>query len=517
MVMQAQEIQAQRWRDYLAYEQYERERNEPAPYRSCEELIDYTAIQERAIRLLEAHEAKPKVEIKQEYQDNARTALFEALTASGHLSRIELGGTLDEINTQVLNRLLNGYDYDLPDHELKRRFQEICEELVIQEVQLQIANGMLPPDTEVATESTYVVGMSDDAAKKIGYRPYNRKGMTRSTGLRMHEDGTVTRVIEQVSYSNSSAEDSISRLSHEGIIVNREHAADIDLLGHQLVYSRHDLAEGVIGLQRRIDAYQGADVRFGEVPDEATPTYETIRAVSKEREELVEQFIDRLAKWEEVLDESLRKGEIDRAQWTKLYGREVRDIVRAICVLQPAYTESALGEAVVKEYYAANELLMSGDASGAADMIDSVASQEQSIVFCGGEVSAIEVGQGVNGQTQELLELGTKKWCKCPFCQADVFMDPCADNVDCWSCEASVRGGKVVSTGKGRQRESAMKNAERQDQELPGRKKRSFVSLEDYDIKEQIIIGGTRKTAVHKETGMELTEEQTKELLVLAA
>ena len=183
-------IEAHEWRQFLLRRENPeiRQHEAPPPYRAAMEFIDYEAIERRATVLIEAHEAGPKLEIKQEYDDNARTALFEALTASGHLSRVELQGTLEEVNAQVLNRLLNGYDFTLPDHELKRRFKEICEELVVQDVHQQITLGILPADTEVATESAYVVGMSDEAARKAGYRSYNRKGMTRATGLILHDE-----------------------------------------------------------------------------------------------------------------------------------------------------------------------------------------------------------------------------------------------------------------------------------------------------------------------------------------
>lgn len=380
---------------------------------------------------------------------------------------------------------------------------------------MQIASGQLPPDTEVGTESAYVVGMSDEAARNIGYRSYNRKGMTRSTGLRMNADGSVTRVIEQVSYSNSSAHESILRLHTEGITINREHEVDIDLLGHQLIYSLSDMADGVIGLQRRIDAYQGAGVRFGEVPTETTADYDTLRVQSELKEAMVGQFIDRLADFEKSLDVALYNNEITRQQWSDRYLQEVRDIVRTICVLMPEYTKDALGEAVVKDYQKAHDLMASGDSSGAAAAVSGASSNEQAVTICGGSAGAGEapsVGQAPGNTMQQRLEQAAgKQWCKCPFCKVAVYIDPCAKDIDCWSCEASVRDGRITSKGNGgkKRTESASVTSETQSQSP----KKASEKLAGFILRDQIVLGGTKQIAIHEASGQELDEEQTKALL----
>ena len=408
-------LNEERFLDFQNWSAEQQKNNELPPYRLANEFIDYALIENQARQLIESFQPRPKSELKQEYRDNARTAIFEALTASGHISEIEITGTLEEVNKQVLDRLLNGYyDPGLPEHEKKRRFREICEELIIQEVQRRILAGELPPDTEIASESTYVLGMSDEAAMQIGYRPYNKKGMTRSTGLLVHPEDKVTRVIEQVSYSNSSAHESIQRLHGEGISVDRTEKADIDLLGAQTIYSRSDLAEGVIGIQRRIDAFQGASVRFGEEINEHLPTYENIREVSRERESKVEMFIDSLAEWEAVLDKSLEAGEITRQQWAQLYMKEVRDIVRSICVLEPSYTKDAFGEAVVADYQAANNSMRYGNTTKAAAIVSGASGREQAIVLCGNSISTSSEftdSPSNNANTvKQKLDMAKEKW-----------------------------------------------------------------------------------------------------------
>ena len=410
-------IAQRREREYFNWQRYEAEMTPEvasfeAPYKLALEIlgIEPSVIQQRAAELIEAHDRKPTAEWQTEYEANARTAIFEALTASGHLSRIEFEGHPDEVNQAMLERWLNGMQPDLPDHELKRRFQEICEELIIQEVQSRVLSGELPPDVEIATESTYVTGLSNEAAEKIGYRWRNKKGMTRATSFIAHKDGKIKRVVEQISYSNSSAHDSILRRHQEGIAMPRAEAADVDLLGAPLLYSRSDMTEGVVGVQRRIDAFSGESIRFGEQPQETTPTYEQLREVSAVREAQVESFVGRLAGLERTLDAALLAGEITRQEHSRRYMAEVRVIVRAICVLQPEYAEAALGEAVVEDFWRAHARMMVGDDSGAAEIVAAAADREQEITVCGMSIGPEEQAAGDPDGLRALLKDTKENW-----------------------------------------------------------------------------------------------------------
>ena len=102
---------------------------------AADEFVNRQEIEAEAWQLIKQRDKLQHGKFKlQERQDNARTALMEALTASGHLSPVEIHGRLEEINAQVLKRLLNGWVESLPDHEKDRRFAELCNELIIQRV-----------------------------------------------------------------------------------------------------------------------------------------------------------------------------------------------------------------------------------------------------------------------------------------------------------------------------------------------------------------------------------------------
>ncbi len=465
--------QEQRYITYEAAHAHEKQSFvEKAPYKAAAEYIDYEAIIQRAVALIEAHQGKEKAELKQEYHDNAATAIFEAITASGHLSEIRITGTPDEVNQQVLDRLLNGYDLSLPTHELKRRFQEIVEELVWQETQMQILTGFLPPDTLIITESPYVTGMSDEMARSLGYRSYNKKGMNRSTSLDLQkngtvlsQDGTITRGIDQISYSNSSAEEVVERRAQEGIAIPLGDKPDVAVLGNHLVTTLHDMPEGIIDFQRRVDTFKGANVRFGEIPDETTPTYENLRRVSKEREAVMGQFVDRLAKCEELLDQRLAAREINRALWSKLYMKELHDIVQEICVFRPEYTEVAFGKDVVEDYQKAHELMLAGDYGGAGGIVDNASSREQSMVICGDEYKSEQPSNAEESTTTQRLRMTKEQWvwvegyCRTKHCAGNVKKTKVGPCDVCVTCQDHYDNKRDPETEYKRQKLQAAKQA----------------------------------------------------------
>jgi hypothetical protein len=478
-----------------------------APYRlACEALgIDHDEIKRRAGELIENHDFKPKTEWVGEYEDNARTVLFEILAESGHLSLVEFRDTPEEMNRKTLERWLNGVNPDLPDHEQKRRFNEVCEELIIQEVQARILAQELPPDTQIATESTYITGMSDKEATRLGYRYQNKKGMLRSTGFILHDDGTVTRRVEQVSYSNSSAHDSIQRRHEEGISIPRYDEADVDLLGAPLLFSLTDMQEGVIGIQRRIDAFAGEGARFGVTPTETTPTYESLREVSAQRESHVESFVQQLADWERELDKQLAAGEITQPQHDALYMKEVRSIIRAICVLQPEYTKDALGEKVVNAYQEANRKMMAGDSDGAADIIGDVSNMEADIAACGlfesvsqggpvGDTDQVLRNKLRNAKENWVWKNGTCRVDSCPTRPRRVKVGPCAV---CVSCQDHFDRGRspweVYADAHKRERELQMLVASEQVKAASEREIK-------YRFEEQVGIGHATVYAYHNDT-----------------
>ena len=380
-------------------------------FANANEIINYAAIETQARLLIENHAAPEKKITDQEYEDNARTAIFEAITRSGHLSRIEFDGDVEDVHQQIMTRLLNGYDISLPPPELDRRFREICEELSTQEIIRMVVRGEIDDDAQVDTLSDFAHSLGSQA-NSYGYRAENRKGMGRSTWVEKTVDGSYRRVLEQVSRSNSNAYESAQMLHQEGVAITRKGEIDADVLGTQIVSFHREAERGAVGVLRRLDAFAGPNIMYGEPKQGDTVSYEDLRQVSAERERRVEGFVSGLAHHEAVLDQALKRGEITQHQWEKKYRQEVTAIVRSICIIDPSYTEAALGKQVEAAYRRAHDQYVGGDTGGAEATAIAVASSENSIVICGGS----DVKQGVNndtdptrGRIKELLD-ESKKW-----------------------------------------------------------------------------------------------------------
>ena len=383
----------------------------PERFVTDELLLDQAQIEAQARWLIENRDLQPEVAVqRQEYQDNARTALMEALTATGHLSRVELSGSLEEINQQVMRRLLNGWDDALPEHEQKRRFAEVCEELVIQNVHNGIVAGLLSPDTAVGVISDCpVVEMPG-----IGYRYSNKKGMVRSTHLQYNTDGTYTRVIEQVSRSNSGAETSHRFLASCNIPVDTTEPADIATLRAPFIYTTQDFIDGVVDVQRRLDYYAGNGMRYGErVTDNIDLVdYHLLREESHRREDEIECYVDDLARLEAYLDKLINSGEIRRHQALQLFQEDVDRILSAICTLSPEYTEATFGAAAVPLFNEAADMAMRGELEKAQALIEANGHMKSTITFCGMSFS-IEEAQKMGMPVSEygdLVEKGKQNW-----------------------------------------------------------------------------------------------------------
>jgi hypothetical protein len=256
-------------------------------------------IADEAWQLIDQRERVSKADTpEREYRDNARTALMEALTASGHLSVVEIEGTLEEINTQILRRLLNGWDESLPHYELSRRFAEICNELFIQKTHRAIVKGSLPPDTEVLEVSDHPEPL---LGAQLGYRDANRKGMVRSTGLRNNGNGQYTRVIEQVSRSNSHDGSTRSFFASCGVPLRQDIPVDLAALERPTIYTRRDYVDGVVDVQRSLDWHAsqraGEYVLYGDTGEriDRHPAYENLRYESVGREKQIEFYTGKLA------------------------------------------------------------------------------------------------------------------------------------------------------------------------------------------------------------------------------
>lgn len=375
-------------------------------------LVDRQAVERQAQELIDARSSvETEYKTEQTYLNDARTLLFEALTASGHLSRIEIQGALSEIHSTMLRVLLNSYSEALPEHEKKRRFQEICEELTIQQVELKIAQGEISPSTEVATISDYIdeASLNVQAAQSIGYRPQNKKGMVRSSRLVINHDGTYTRVSEQISRSNADAKDTLLFFAENNITTRLGKQADVAVLSTQLI---HEYQEGVVGLQRRLDLHKGLNVRYGESAHEQQISYEDLRLVSAERERVAECYISKLAQFTQNLDTRLSKGDITRDQHQEMFKTEVHRILEAICVLKPEYARACFGEATEAGFVRASNLTAAGDYEAASREISHTRPLESTVTFCGMSITAEQAKSMGVDSTASLLQLGRENWNK---------------------------------------------------------------------------------------------------------
>ena len=389
----------------------------------ADEAINRVAIEARAHELIAKFEPSPKTLRENEAEDNARTALFEALTSSGHMSVVELEGELNDVHEQVMRRLLNSYFREgIAQHEKARNFAEICEELTVQATFEAICRGDMPPDTKVLTVSDFAHPLGDQADKH-GYRSANQKGMVRETMLGRH-DGKLVRVIKQVSRSNTYAPGTIDKLQRANLLLStRIGESDVKLLSTQLLSVRR----GAVEVVQLLDKLQhGVNIRFGEIVRSDTPSYDKLEEVSRRRESLVEEHVSEIAEYERALDNLYKDGKISLNEQSKLYVEAVRDHVRAICIQYPHYTKDALGYDVIDDYQSAHEQYEKGDSAGAAQIVRGVSSRESAIVICGSSSESPNQDpknpENRNDQTLEaILERQLQKdWKKlverCPIC-----------------------------------------------------------------------------------------------------
>ncbi|MDB5165962.1 MAG: hypothetical protein JWM37_34 [Candidatus Saccharibacteria bacterium] len=376
--------------------------------------FDREAIEFEAMALIENRQHAPEVPLApQERFDNARTALWEALTTSGHLSRVEIDGdSIEDINRQVLARLVNGFHAELPSHEYNRRYAELCNELVIQKTHLAIAAGTMDPEVAVLELSDFPTVLPDSVASRLGYRAKNLKGMVRSTHFERTSDGRYHRVIEQISRSNADGHSSRAFLAASGQHMPPPESDDLRVLSTPLHYSKRDYRDAVVDIQRRLDAYSGPGVRFGEPTyNPLHVEYEALREESEARETQVAYFAEKLAAYEKKLDDKLATGDISEDTRLYLYGQEVKKILAAICTLAPEYSSDCLGTEATYYIEQAALYAAAGDMERAAELADAAADAADTILFCGMEISKEEADRlGLNpDNTGNLIGEGKEK------------------------------------------------------------------------------------------------------------
>jgi hypothetical protein len=354
-------------------------------------FFDRGQIEAQAQELINNRESISEPEVSsQEYKDNARTAIMEALTASGHLSTVILEGRIEEIEAQLLGRLLNGWDESLPNPEKDRRFAEICNVIIGQKTRLAIIEGGLPENTAMLEVSDYPESL---AGKNLGYRDKNKKGMVRSSHLESKGEDQYRLVIEQASRSNGTSSSTFPFMDACGI--KRPvcfKADDLVTLETPLIYSRHDYADGVIDVLRHLDSHAGAGTLYGDIDDDTKAkhiSYSDLREESIRREAEIDNFTDNLAKSGEQLDELVKAGRLTLQESKNIFDLKIENILEAICTHEPSYAQAAFGDRAAPAFYEAAIFAARGRIDRAAQVLNSSYHLREKPVYCGGGSSSL--------------------------------------------------------------------------------------------------------------------------------
>lgn len=371
--------------------------------------------------------------VKQPYSgeqfDNAKTAIYEALTARGHLSHLEYEGSIEEVSAIMIQRVVNYLNLPLHPHERERALAELREMVLLKRTAQAMLDGKLSANVEVATESIFPVGLDDETANSLGYRASNRKGMLRTTSFDLLDDGKIRWKIDQLSYSDL------------GSAIWR-YGDDVSILNQPQFYDRSYMPDGIVDYAKALDFGQG-DKMYGARPDETTIAYDDLRGVSEYREEILKHFAEELADFEKQSPDD-EEG----------YLKKLQEIVRRICVQHPSYTRDALGEDVVDDYNLANQQYSRGDYDSAAQSVTNAAGREVTIVICGGSITSVSNEQAANMTESEVRALEQKLkedaeklvWvsgkCRVEGCPTDGKTTEVAQCSVCRGCQAIFDDGK---------------------------------------------------------------------------
>ena len=405
--------------------------------RLAKDLYDIDAMRDQARVLFETH-TRPEHKVwLDEPENNSRTALFEALTAKGHLSRVVFYDEVDEVNQLTLGRLLNGYSEGLPEWERNRRFDEIVEELTVQRVWADIQAGRLPGDTIVATISDYPEGTDDIEAWRMGYRNLNHKGMARTHHFETAVNGTWLRVQEQVSRSNSNDGSSQETLH----LVDPSYDSR-SILSNQVITSRRELPDGVVSLQKMLDRQAGEHIRYGEdsrITNPPLPDYDDLRNISMAREHQAYSQIHRLADWEREVDAKYQDGQITYEQKLAELKIERDKLIDEICILDPSYALDARGQEAAAHYENAAIAMASGnDVAGVQYLAEARRTADPlAAPVCGGDGLAKEnrLQDATNESIYQKAKMERRNWVwkkgvclveECPTRPSKTDVGPCS-------------------------------------------------------------------------------------------
>ncbi|MBX4197332.1 hypothetical protein KW801_02110 [Candidatus Saccharibacteria bacterium] len=413
------------------------------------ELYDHSSLEQMAWSLIESRQGLEHDHWQQEPEINARTAIFEELTAKGHLSRIEFDETPDVINGRTLQRLINGWSDSLPPWEKERRFLEIVEELISHRVWQDIKTGRLPEDAFVITISNFPDNAPAIEASQVGYGILNKKGMVRTTSFEND-----TRTVEQVSRSNSDDFSAMRFFSGNGLVLRK--VSSPGFLSSQIIASKADFPDGVVDIQRALDSFAGPNIIYGEDKsqiDLTVPDYDNLREVSWAREDQVESSIKKLADFERQLDIDYKQGLMSYNDKLSAINARRKELVNEICLLDPTYAKDARGEATVEHFEQAALAMAAGnDAAGIAHLESALSvADSRAGAVCGGNGLTTVVDNNQPTEAKRLFleaknERKNWKWKKgvclvkeCPTRPAKIKVGPCSV---CEKCQGLYDDGK---------------------------------------------------------------------------
>jgi len=361
------------------------------------EIYDRQELEAQAVRLIENRQQIEHDQWEREPEVNARSGLFEELTAKGHLSVIESEESVDETNQRTLRRLVNGWVNSLPDWEKERRLSEIVEELINHKVSADIQAGLLPTDAMVLTISNFPSEVPERAASGLGYGVLNAKGMVRSTSF---ENGV--RRLEQVSRSNSNDGSAEQFYMSNGFMIG---GGATRVLSSQIIATKRQFPNGVIDVQRALDALAGPGIIYGESrqqPGLNVPEYGDLREVSANREAQAEVQIKKLADYERQINIKYQVGQISYEDKLSAINRRRKELVNEICVLNPSYAHDARGQAAVIHFENAAMAMASGnDEAGYQHLQKALdASDPRAGAVCGGNGLTTESQNNVSAATR---------------------------------------------------------------------------------------------------------------------
>ncbi len=411
------------------------------------ELFDKPVLEEKARRLIQERRAIEHDRWEQEPEINARTAIFEELTAKGHLSRVEFDEPPELTNERTLRRLVNGWSDNLPGWEMKRRFHEIVEELTIHEVWQRIQTGELPSDSIVITISDFPETCDDNLAPRIGYRALNKKGM-----VRVSDFVSGVRTVEQVSRSQSNDDSSERFFGSHGFVVG---SSSESILSNQLIATKRQFEDGVVDVQRALDSLAGPNVLYGERDNQDTmlPSYAELRQESADREEQAQCFIKKLADFEKELNLDYKSGKISYRQKSQAISARREELINQIILLRPSYAKDARGETAAEHFEQASLAMAAGnDAAGIVHLEKAIGTSDPNAgVICGGSGESIQSNETSQARAERLYKQAKKerknwRWSKglcvvkeCPTRPSKTEIGPCSV---CRKCQNIFDKGK---------------------------------------------------------------------------